>query len=249
MESDIESLKEKFYTIKKKGWIKSCRQDTGGIGITFEKLVGVNTNELEIPDFGEIEIKTKTIGSDSYTTLFNCVPTGPRYHEVERIKDTYGYPDKIIKSKKVLNAIINSKVEVKVGLWYYFRIKVDKEKERIVLIISDKNKNILEQEVYWDFDSLEEKLCRKLNYLAIILAEKKKIDNEKYFKYCQMKVLKLKSFETFIELLEKGVIQISLKLGIYRSGSKIGKIHDRGTAFGIKEENIEQLFEIIDVYM
>ena len=46
--------------------------------------------------------KTKNKYSSSHTTLFCCTPTGPHFHEVERLKDLYGYPDSKLKEYNVL---------------------------------------------------------------------------------------------------------------------------------------------------
>lgn len=67
----MNKLKNKFETIKKLGWIKSIRKGSTGIGATFEKLLGINENSFEIPDFDGIEIKTKRNYSNSFTSLFN----------------------------------------------------------------------------------------------------------------------------------------------------------------------------------
>ena len=138
MKEQIDELSKKFYDIKAKGWIKSYRNDLGGIGHTFEKLIGIPSNELEIPDFNQIEIKTKTKYSNSYTTLFNCTPTGPHYHEVERLKDKYGYPDSKLKEYKVLNTSIYSNRKNKVGINFFFELKVSKFKNKLYLFIYDK---------------------------------------------------------------------------------------------------------------
>lgn len=246
MKEDFNDLKKKFYEIKKRGWIKSDRSDYGGIGITFENLVGIPNNELEIPDFGLIEIKTKTTDCDSYTTLFNRVPTGPHYHEVERLKDLYGYSDSVLKNAKVLNTAIYCNKLTKVESKFYFCLNIDRMNQKIFLNIFNCKKNLIEKEVFWDFDILKEKLYRKLKYLAIIKAKKKLVNGEKFFKYYKMDVYKLKNFDTFIYLIEKGIIRVSLKIGVFRNGNKIGKIHDRGTAFGIKEQNLKYLYSIID---
>ena len=61
MEEEIQTLKLKFNEIKEMGWIESpARTDCGIIGLTFEKLIGLPENQFEIPDFGNIEIKTKS---------------------------------------------------------------------------------------------------------------------------------------------------------------------------------------------
>ena len=248
MQKEMDELKKKFYEIKNKEWIESAREDFGGIGITFEKLLGIESNELEIPDFGEIEIKTKTCGSNSQTTLFNCVPTGPHYHEVERLKELYGYPDSILKSSNVLNVELKCNKMVKIKTNFYFMIKINYESKKIYLFIYNKNKSLIEKSVYWDFDILEEKLYRKLKYLAIVMAKKKLINGKKYFKYYKMEVLRLKSFETFIKLIENGDVNISFKIGVFRTGKKAGKIHDHGTSFVIGEYNIHKLYERIELY-
>ena len=248
MHNEILELKEKFYNIKKMGWIKSDTNNTSGIGNTFERLIGIEKNELEIPDFNTIEIKTKTQYSDSYTTLFSCTPTGPHYHEVERLKDLYGYPDSKLKNYNVLNTNISAEERSKVGLYYFFQLKVDKINEKLYLLIYDKRGNLIENEVYWDFDILKEKLYRKLRYLGYVKATKKIYNNNKYFKYFEMKIFKLKDFETFINLLNLGVIRISIKIGIYRDEKRKGKIHDHGTSFCIQENDLNKLYNLMQVF-
>ena len=46
-------LNKKFNKIKNNGWILS--QGNGAGGITFEKLLNIQTNNFEIPDFKDIE--------------------------------------------------------------------------------------------------------------------------------------------------------------------------------------------------
>lgn len=248
MENDINQLKEKFYNVKNLEWVESHSNDTGGIGKTFEKLIGLSNNEFEIPDFNQIEIKTKNKYSKSYTTLFSCTPTGPHYHEVERIKDLYGYPDSKLKQFKVLNTSIYANEKQKVGLNYFFELKIDKNKEKLFLLIYNKQGTLIENSVYWDFDIIKEKLYRKLRFLAYVKAFKKNIDGITYFKYYEMKIYKLKNFEEFLNLLDKGIIRISIKIGIFREGKRKGQIHDHGTSFCIQEENLNKLYNLINHY-
>lgn len=247
MTTKIDELKRLFYEIKNMGWIESENIRTGSIGRTFENLIGIPNNEFEIPDFDKIEIKTKTECSDSYTALFSCTPTGPHYHEVERLKDLYGYPDSKLKMYNVLNTSVYSKYKSKVGLNFFFELKVDREKEKLYLLIYDKQKNLIENQVYWDFDILEEKLYRKLKYLAFVKAKKKICDEKKYFKYYNMKFYKLTDFDTFIDLLDAGIIRISIKIGVFRDEQRIGKIHDHGTSFCIQEKDLNKLYQLIEV--
>ena len=53
----IEELKK----IRDRGWIKSVRPGSaGGIGHTLEELLGIEENNLPIPNAAEWELKTRT---------------------------------------------------------------------------------------------------------------------------------------------------------------------------------------------
>lgn len=245
MNKEIENLKNKFNEIKNIGWIKSKYKDTGSIGVTFEKLLGIEENYFEIPDYNGIELKTKSAYSNSYTNLFNCKPTGLHYLETKRLKELYGYPDKVLKKFKVLNTSVTATKKNKVGLWFYFILKVDNNLKKIFLLVYDTSNKLIENCVYWDFDILEEKLYRKLQTLAFVKALVKQKNNQKYFKYYDIKFYKLKNFETFINLIENGIIRINFKIGIFKSGEKLGHIHDHGTSFNINECDLTKLYNLI----
>jgi len=243
----MNKLKNKFEAIKKLGWIKSIRKGSTGIGATFEKLLGVNENSFEIPDFNGIEIKTKRNYSNSFTSLFNYSPEGKYSYEIEKIKDKYGYPDKIIKNYKVLNKSFYCNTKIRVSN-YYFILKVNRKSKKIILNIIDLYGNLLENDIYWDFDEIKEKLNRKLHFLAFVNASRKIVNNDEYFKYYKMDLYELKNFETFITLFEKGIIRITFKMSIFRDGTKIGQLHNHGTSFDIKEEDLSKLFNRIDTF-
>lgn len=246
IDESVLKLKIKFEEIRKMDWVKSYRKDFGGIGITFEKLIGNNENTFEIPDYNGIEIKTKRGYSKSSTTLFNFAPEGPHYHETERLKEKFGYPDKELKQYKILNNTISAVEKTKIGINFYFKLKIDRKREKVFLVVFDKYNNLLEKEVYWGFDLLKEKLERKLKYLAFIKALSKKINKEEYFKYYKMNIYKLKDFNSFINLLENGIITISFKIGVFKKGKNKGKIHDHGTSFNIKEADLLKLYNLIN---
>lgn len=240
-------LKNKFDTIKKIGWIKSIRKGSTGIGATFENVMGLNENSFEIPDFNGIEIKTKRNYSNSYTSLFNYSPEGKYCYKIEQLKNKFGYPDKIIKNCKVLNKSFFCNIKVRVSN-YYFTLKVDRSLKKVILKIIDLYGNLIEDEIYWDFKEIEEKLNRKLHFLAFVNASRKITNKEEYFKYYKMDLYKLKDFDTFIYLLENGIIRITFKMSIFRTGLKCGQIHNHGTSFDIKEEDLLKLFNKIDSF-
>lgn len=174
MKKQVKKLNEEFIKIKEKGWVKSLNKGNNGIGFTFEALLGIPKNELEIPDYNGIELKTRRYSSTSYIILFSSKPEGKYYHEVQRIKDRYGYPHSKFKQYKVLNNSVYANRLNKVGQNFYFKLDVDKTQRKIYLLVYDKDKKLIERDVYWDFDILQEKIYRKLNILALVKAYSKK---------------------------------------------------------------------------
>lgn len=235
-------LKKEFNRIKNMGYVKSTRGGTTGIGKTFEDLLGKAEDTLETPDYLGIEIKTRRAYSYAYTTLFNASPKNEKSNEVNCLVNTYGYPDKILLKSKVLNISVNADKSTLVANKYLFKLFINRKEQKIYLGISDKNFNILEKQVFWEFGTLKEKLTNKLKYLAFVKAWPRNLNGDLYYKYYHIDFYQLRGFEEFLYLVEEGKIRITFKLGVYRSGDKLGEIHDRGTSFEIQEENFEKLF-------
>lgn len=65
-----ESLIKEFRKIRKMGWIPNARQgNAGGVGNTLEDLLGIEENNLPIPNAAEWELKCQRANSSSLTTL------------------------------------------------------------------------------------------------------------------------------------------------------------------------------------
>lgn len=242
MDDVILDLKKKFAAIKRMGYIKSGRKGTTGIGKTFEDLIGKKEDSSSSPDYKGIEIKTKRGYSKGYITLFNAAISGKEPYQSRRIKDIYGYSYVQDSNYKVLNCSIFCNKVTLVANKYYFKLKIDYKNERIYLVICDRYYNILENEAYWEFDTLKNKVYTKLNYLAIIKAWTNKINGEIYYKYYDLKIYKIISFDRFIKLIDEGKIRVSFKISTYRDGNRKGETCDHGTSFEILEENLSELF-------
>ena len=52
----------------------------------------------------------------------------------------------------------------------------------------------------------------------------------------------VKEFESFIKLLEKGLIKVSIKIGIHLDKKKYGKTYDHDCGLAIEEPNLQELF-------
>lgn len=244
MNNNICKLYKKFYEIKNMGYVKTVRSGYTGVGATFEKLIGKDEESFEIPDYYGIEIKCKRSYSKAYITLFNAVPTGSGYYEVKRLRDNYGYPYKYDKALKMLYTDVFCNCYTKVGLWYYFKLSIDYDKERIVLLIYNYNKELIDDFTYWDFGVLKEKLERKLQYLALVRAWPNCIDGVDYYNYYKMNVYTLKGFNYFIRAIEEGKIKILIRVGSYTDAKRYGMVSSHGVGFCIKDEDIRAVFDI-----
>lgn len=246
IEESIELLKKRFNEIKENGWIEKMTSNTGEAGLKLENLLNKDNNNLSFPDFEGIEIKTKKEnGFIKYITLFNCTPYGKDFFEIKRIVKKFGYPDKNFKDCNILNGDVFANKKNKIGLNYRFQLKINADTQTINLLIFDKNNILIDDFTYWNFEMLKNKLYCKIRFLAIIKIKSKKIKKTEYYRYSDIKIYELKSFEVFLKLIEIGDIKISFSIGVYKKGNRKGQIHDRGTSFRINIDSIEQLYTLI----
>lgn len=241
IEKNILELNEKFKKIENQGWIKSQANGKGAAGITLELLLGKQRENFEIPDYEGIELKTST--QKGYKiSLFNAVPDNS-FFEIKRLFEKYSYINKynkkIFRINVCTNKLNSTPTEIK------FKLKIDYKNKSVNLLILNKKKLKIEEKVSWSFELLEEKLNRKLKYMALIDVLKKRINGDMYFKYININFYKLKNFETFIKLIENGIITIKFNVNekINKNGN-VG-IYDHRTSFNIRLYDKKKLFEQI----
>ena len=237
----INKVQEEFDRIKSLGFVRSTRPNNrdGGIGNTFEDLLGVEENNLKDPDFEGFEVKTHRFLNSSYITLFSKSPSFPKKAN-SILKERYGevrdseFPD----LKKLYASIFSHRW----GLVYEkFKMKLDVNfsEKRIYLLVDD-NKNI-NKDVYWNFKDLSDGL-NKLENLFSVSAKSKIVDEETYFHYDSAKVFLNIDFDKFINELNSGNIQFDIRIGVHKSGPNYGKPHDHGSGFRVKKENLINLY-------
>ena len=245
MKKEIENLKLLFKNIKNKEFNKNLRKGTTGIGYTFESLINKNEDNQSSPDFNGIEIKTKLGYTKSPLTLFTLTPIKENDRSVKYLLENFGYSNKNLKYKSFRTDAYLNKNNI-VGNKYIIKLKINYPENKLILLILNINLEIIDDSIYWKLDDIKNRLETKLNYLAYIIGYPYNINNETYYKYTTLKIYKLKDFNNFIELLENNKIHITFNIGYFRTGKRVGEIHDRGTAFKLSIESIEELFELID---
>lgn len=236
--NSFDELTKKFNEIKKLGWIENKSNGNGAGGITLEILLGKERENFEIPDYEGIEIKTTT--QRGYKIgLFNSAPDNELF-EIKRLINEYGYLNNY--STKVFRFYVNAVTLNKLPNGYFVKLKVDDEKKLIKLLIFDNNNILIEDKVSWSFKILEEKLFRKLKYLALVNVLKKNKNKKIYYKYTELKKYKLREFDQFINLIDTGNIKIKFNVVELTQSDGSKKTYDHGTSFDLGLEDINKLF-------
>ena len=239
MDSNMKNLYYKFKEIRSKGYIPSFYDYSHSAGLTFERLLGKERDELYWPDYEGIEIKTKSGYSKSKITLFSAVPDGKYLYSIEYLYNTYGKEYNgnktfIMELKVTERTFYNKKI---------FRIFVDRKNSCIVLKVYNYNKKLIDDSVIWSFDLLKERIKYKLQKLALVKYCTKKENNKDKYWYYKISFYKEIIFDKFLEQLEKGNISIKFTVSTFKEGRRSGQIHNHGTDFAIEEKDLEFIYK------
>lgn len=252
-EENLNLLKEKLQEIKEMGWIRNQRPgNAGGVGNTLEDLLEITENNLQIPDFGEWELKSQRAETGSLLTLFHCEPKPRNAGIVPKILlPLYGwshqeagtlYPANERSFRQTINAVSYSDRG--------FKVNVDKNSERIFIsfnyqVIDERHaewRNFVRDNVgigdikpnpYWTFKEIFQKLNTKLKNLIYVEAETKHIDGQEFFRYNNIDAYADPTLEQFLKLVESGAIYVDFDA---RTG------HNHGTKFRIKSNQTHNLY-------
>lgn len=233
---------EKFKKIASKKWIKGINNSTNSVGLTFESLLGKNPDSFYFPDYKGIEIKCSQRYSRYPIKLFSLSFDGPNLYEMNRLLESYGISDEIYKERKQLQGQIKINEYERINN-NYFKLKIDKANQKIIISIYDLNKKLIEEKTYINFETIKSRLKIKLSNLAMIYASKKIIDKNLYFRYYLITIYKLKSFDIFLNLLEKDYIKVEIIGRVARSGVEKGRQRNKNLVFSLPKEQLDLLFE------
>ncbi|MCB0536876.1 MAG: MvaI/BcnI restriction endonuclease family protein [Bacteroidetes bacterium] len=238
-----ETIKKDFHKIKELGFVECTRPNNrdGGIGNTYEDLLGVQENNLKEPDYLGYEIKSKREYNSSYISLFSKAPSYPKGAN-SYLRETFGeirdpnHPEK----KKLYASVFGHRYSI-VYQKYKMKLKVDRENKKLFLIIKDLEDNFMES-VYWTFEHLK-KASIKMKSLKLVLAETKKENNIIKYHFNKAELYENFLFDNLLENIENGGIMFDIRIGVHNSGKNFGKTHDHGSGFRVKRENFKNLYE------
>ena len=97
----IAALKE----IRSRGWVKSHRNSNndGAVGNTLEDLLGIQENNLPLPNAAEWELKTQKRSTTSLLTLSHLEPLPRGLHIADYLLENFGWPHKNAGTKYPVN--------------------------------------------------------------------------------------------------------------------------------------------------
>jgi len=249
-----EELIAKLKEISSMGWIKNTRSSNdGNVGNILEDLLGIQENNLPIPNATEWELKTQRYNTTSLVTLFHIEPSPRAIKFVSHMfLLLYGWKHqkagtKYPKTEKSfrqtihgLNAsdrgfIVNiDKTEKKVLVSFDSSKVSEKHKEWLQEVIKKVGKGELSPQPYWGFDDLSNKAGTKLINCFFVRADVKNENGIEYFYYKEIMMLKKFSFNKFLEQIEKGNILIDFDA---RTG------HNHGTKFRMRQNCLPFLYD------
>lgn len=250
-----ESLIKELKKIKKTGWIENARPgNSGGIGNTIEDLLGIEENNLPLPNAADWELKCQRMSGTSLTTLLHTEPSPIAFKFVPRILlPKYGWPhelagDKYPPKEMSFRQTINCLSRSDRG----FKVVVDKDARKVLIsfdasAVSHRHKSWLNKvkrkaglgelnpQPYWGFDDIFAKVAKKLRNCFFIIAKVKHENEKEYFSYEKMYMLQRFTIDKFISAMEKGIILVDFDA---RTG------HNHGTKFRMRKEMLPEFYEV-----
>ncbi|NMC62933.1 MAG: MvaI/BcnI restriction endonuclease family protein [SAR324 cluster bacterium] len=244
-----ESLIARLREIREMGWIADRRtNNVGGIGNTLEDLLGIQENNLPIPNAAEWELKCQRANTSSLLTLFHMEPSPRSFRWVPAILlRKYGWPHATLNEYSFRQTITGT-VRSDRG----FKVVVDREARKIMISFDSNavdsrheewkssvlrrvgNLSELDPQPYWGFDDVFHKAGTKLHNCFYILADAKREDGKQYFAYNKIMMLKKFDLDGFLDGIEKGHIYVDFDA---RTG------HNHGTKFRIRHSAFPLLYD------
>ncbi|MFT6217397.1 MAG: hypothetical protein ACJA2Y_000648 [Cycloclasticus pugetii] len=246
-ESLIEALKD----IRDQGWIPTGRANNdGGVGNTLEDLLGIEENNLPLPNAAEWELKAQKKDTTSLVTLFHMEPSPRAFKFIPAILlPEFGWRHqeaggKYPESEKSFRQTISARSYSNRG----FIVKVNRQEQKVIVDFDDNKIDTnahpdwssfvsgksIESPPYWGFDDLFHKVGTKLHNCFFVRAESKRINGELHFHYQDIFMLKALDKNNFIDAIENGDIYIDFDA---RTG------HNHGTKFRLRNQALIKLYK------
>ena len=251
-----ESLQQELLQIGERGFLPSPRytketRNDGAPGNYLENLLGIEENNLPLPNAAEWELKVQRAHTTSNLTLFHMEPS-PRAMKLvpQVLLPLYGWPHdgaghKYPRDERSFRMTMDSRRHTDRG----FKVVADGEKVKVVFesemvaerhaewlrsVESNVGLGELEPAPYWGYEDLQKKISAKLQNTFYVTAEVKKVEGQEYFHFYRCEKLSGFRLERFLEMLATGEAKVEFDA---RTG------HNHGTKFRLKRASVPMLYE------
>lgn len=245
----IQAIREIF----QQGWHKSVKEtrdlrNDGAVGNTLEILLGIEENNLPIPNASEWELKGQRFHTSSLITLKHIEPSPTAVSIVSNLLlPYYGWKhrqagQKYPQTEMSFRSTTSATSYTNRG----FRIVVDKQQQKLRFVFNSTKADLndpeimqwlnavkeriglgsLDPEPYWGFEDLKYVIGSKIRNCFYVVADSKVESTREFFLYRELYILSGFSFKKFIKCIEKGIIFVDFDA---RTG------HNHGTKFRIKQ--------------
>ena len=248
-----ESLIALLIQIRERGWVENVRQNnTGGVGNTLEYLLGIQENNLPIPNAAEWELKAHRKNTPSLITLFHMEPSPTACKFVSKILlPNYGWAHKQAGQRYGADEMsFRQTIRANQFSDRGFSVRIDRTERKFAVVFDarkiDDRHHEWRQSVteragtsglnpypYWGFGDLFCKVGTKLHNCFYLEADVKKKNGKEYFHYTEIMMLSDLSPEKFVQAVEDGHVYVDFDA---RTG------HNHGTKFRIKSSAIPSLY-------
>jgi hypothetical protein len=223
---NLEEFKAKFEELKNRGFVKSLRRGPTGIGLTFETLMGVEENNLALPDIEGIEIKAHRDNSKSMITLFTFNRKAWQIPPLEAIRK-YGSHDD------------NGR------LGMYYTMSLTPNSAGLFLTVNETAISVQHTSgeiiATWQLSTLAERFSQKIPALLFISAHTEERAGIEYFHFYRGQLMRDTTKELLSELFKTGNLLVDLRLH-----DKETMARNHGTGFRTFEDKLPLLFKKIE---
>lgn len=223
---DLEEFKKRFQELKNKGFVKSLRKGSTGIGFTFETLIGLDENNLALPDIDETEIKAHRDNSHSMITLFTFNKKVWQINPLEAIRKYGNYDD-----------------NGRLGMYYTMSLKPNSV--GLFLTVTDEEISVQHTSgeiiAKWQLSTLAKRFLQKIPALLFVSANTEERAGIEYFHFYRVQLMRDTTKELLSELFKTGNLLLDLRLH-----DKETRARNHGTAFRTFEDKLPLLFKKIE---
>ena len=250
----------------KNSWHEAIAKGDQGAGRTLEKLLGVPENNLSLPDFGEIEIKSQKFENKTLISLFtkepqNSTPSasiplliksmgwkhenaGIKYNESEKVASFTISPNEYTNRGMTVTAS-KDKIYIEFDKSKVKRNDPDRSKQKNYSSLGEWFDDIDKRNdphfstvmpLFYNRKEIEDHLIKKLNNTFLCLRINKTINGKTQFKFVEGYILN--------NILQSKIDTMYKKGLFFDIGARTN--HNHGTKLRMKKENLMELFEKVE---